>query len=56
VEAGGAEALAEAIVNRLATITVAAEEEDTEEDTKAEGTEAEGTEAEGTEAKGTEVD
>jgi len=33
VEAGGAEALAEAMVNRLATIAVAAKEEDTEEDT-----------------------
>jgi len=58
VEAGGAEALAEAMVNRLAAIAVAAEEEDTkedtEEDTKAEGTED--TEAEDTEAEDTEVD
>jgi len=58
VEAGGAEALAKAIVNRLATITVATKEEDTKEDTK-EDTEAEGTKdtkAEDTEAKDTKVD
>jgi len=58
VEARGAEALAEAMVNRLATIIVATEEEDTkedtEEDTKAEGTKD--TKAEDTKAKDTEVD
>jgi len=58
VEAGGAEALAKAMVNRLATITVATKEEDTKEDTE-EDTEAEGikdTKAEDTKAEDTEVD
>jgi len=54
VEAGGAEALAEAMMNRLATITVAVKEEDTKEDTKAEGTKD--TKAEDTKAEDTKVD